>query len=60
VADKGKGTLGEADLNLSDYIEGDFKLFKLSLKHCADEEAYIEVALRATQAREKTPRNREA
>jgi hypothetical protein len=48
VGDKGKGTLGEADLNLCDYSETDFKIFRIPLKKCLDEEAYIEVGLRAT------------
>jgi hypothetical protein len=51
--DKGKGLLGEADLNLSEYQENEFKLIKLPLKNCADPEAYIEVGLRGTLAKEK-------
>lgn len=53
TGDKAKGVLGEADLNLSDYQEGEYKIFKLPLKNCEDGEAYIEVGLRATQAKEK-------
>jgi len=51
--------LGEADLNLSEYYEDEFKTFKLLLKKCADPDAYIEVGLRATPSKEKssaTPR----
>jgi len=51
AGEKGKGTLGEADLNLSEYQEGEFKIFKLPLKKCVDEDAYIEVGLRATEAK---------
>jgi len=55
--EKGKGILGEADLNLSEYSEGEFKIFKLPLKKCFDPDAYIEVGLRATPVKEsKTPR----
>jgi hypothetical protein len=46
--------LGEADLNLSEYYEDEFKIFKLSLRKCFDPEAYIDVGLRATPAKEKT------
>lgn len=53
TGDKGKGVLGEADLNLSDYLENEYKTFKLPLKNCADADAFIEVGLRATQAKEK-------
>jgi hypothetical protein len=54
--EKGKGVLGEADLNLSDYSETEFKVFKIPLKKCLDETAYIEVGLRATPAKEKSSR----
>jgi hypothetical protein len=57
AGDKGKGILGEADLNLSDYSETEFKIFKLPLKKCLDEDAYIEVGLRATQSKEKLNRS---
>lgn len=53
AGDKGKGILGEADLNLCEYSETDFKIVKLPLKKCLDEEAWIEVGLRATPAKEK-------
>jgi hypothetical protein len=46
--DKGKGVLGEADLNLSEYQENEFKVIKIALKNCADPEAFIEVGLRGT------------
>lgn len=48
TGDKGKGVLGEADLNLSEYAEHEFKIFKLPLKNCADPEAFIEVGLKAS------------
>jgi len=51
--EKGKGALGEADLNLSEYSEDEFKIFKLPLKKCADPDAYIEVGLKATASKEK-------
>ena len=53
TGDKGKGVLGEADLNLCDYSEGEFRYVKLPLKGCADSEAYVEVGLKATQVRDK-------
>lgn len=53
AGDKGKGILGEADLNLSEYSEDEFKIFKLPLKKCFDPDAYIEVGLRATPAKDK-------
>jgi hypothetical protein len=34
AVDKGKGVLGEADLNLSEYGEGEYKTMKLILKNC--------------------------
>ncbi|CDW83998.1 UNKNOWN [Stylonychia lemnae] len=49
----GKGLLGEADLNLSDYQENEFRYMKLPLRNCSDPDAYLEVGLKATQAREK-------
>jgi hypothetical protein len=52
-ADKGKGVLGEVDLNLSDYTEGDFNILKLALKNCADPDGYIEVGLKGTPVKEK-------
>lgn len=61
VGDKGKGTLGEADLNLSDYTEGEYRIMKLTLKNCADPDGFIEIGLRATQAKEKessTPKSK--
>lgn len=51
AGEKGKTVLGEADLNLSEYEEGVFKVFKLSLKKCKDDDAYIEVGLRATESK---------
>ena len=60
AADKGKGILGECDLNLSEYTENEFKIMKLPLKNCADPEGYIEIGLRGVSAKEKTPRARES
>ncbi|CDW77592.1 UNKNOWN [Stylonychia lemnae] len=58
--DKSKTSLGEADLNLCDYGENDYRNLKLPLRKCDDSAAYIEVAIRGTQAQEKTPRGRES
>ena len=44
--------LGEADLNLSEYSEGEDKILKLPLRKCFDSEAYIEVSIKATPARD--------
>eukprot|EP00347_Sterkiella_histriomuscorum_P006359 403353063 len=62
TGDKGKGVLGEAELNLSEYQEQEFRYMKLQLKGCSDPDAFIEVGLKATPAREKktaqeTPRS---
>ncbi len=38
-------------MNLSEYAEGEFKIFRLPLNKCVDEEAYIEVGLRANEAK---------
>ena len=46
--------LGEADLNLSDYLENEYKILKLPLRKCGDPDAYIEIGLRGTLAVEKT------
>lgn len=51
--DKGKGVLGEAELNLSDYSEGEFKVLRLPLRNCADPDAVIEVGLKGSQAKER-------
>jgi len=53
AADKGKGVLGEADLNLSEYSEGEFKIMKLPLKNCSDTDAFIEIGIKGSQAKEK-------
>lgn len=58
--DKTKTPLGEADLNLSEYGENEYKTMKLNLRKCEDSNAYIEVALRGTLVQEKTPRARES
>lgn len=57
VGDKGKGVLGEADLNLRDYSEKEFKIIKLPLKKCIDEEAFMEIGLRALPSKAKSGRN---
>ena len=54
--EKGKGVLGEAELNLSDYIMGEYKSFRIPLTKCVDDEAFIEVALRANDAAKKERR----
>lgn len=51
MGDKGIGLLGEADLNLRDYSENEFKILKLPLKKCNHEDAYVEVGLRASPAK---------
>lgn len=53
VKDKSKDILGEADLNLSDYAENEYKILRLSLRKCDDPNAYIEVGLRGTVAAER-------
>lgn len=45
MGDKSKGTLGEVDLNLSLYSEGEPKYYKLPLRKCVDPEAYLEVTI---------------
>mmetsp|Transcript_16275 Transcript_16275/g.15647 ORF Transcript_16275/g.15647 Transcript_16275/m.15647 type:complete len:180 (-) Transcript_16275:439-978(-) len=49
VHQKEKRILGEANLNLSDYIEDEEVNFKLSLRKCDDSEAFIEVGMKAYQ-----------
>lgn len=58
MKDKVKTVLGEADLNLSDYAENEYKILRLSLRKCDDPNAFIEVGLRGTIAVERgqTPR----
>ena len=58
--DKSKTALGEADLNLSEYGENDYKVMKLNLRKCEDPSGYIEVALRGTLVAEKTPRAKDS
>ena len=53
VIDKKNDILGEADLNLIDYGDGEYKILKLQLKKCADPDAYVEVGLRGTAGKEK-------
>jgi len=57
AGDKAKGVLGEAELNLSDYILGEYKSFKLPLNKCMDESAVIEVAIRANEGVNKERRS---
>eukprot|EP00347_Sterkiella_histriomuscorum_P014694 403359906 len=58
--DKSKTALGEADLNLSEYGENDYKVMKLNLRKCEDPSGYIEVALRGTLVAEKTQRAKDS
>lgn len=46
---KDKGVLGEAQLNLSDYLIDEFKIIRLPLQKCVDDEAYIEIGLKAVE-----------
>lgn len=47
----GEMVYGEADLNLASFSEdGEFKYHKLALKNCQDDDAYIEVGIKATEA----------
>ena len=57
MGDKGIGMLGETDLNLRDYSENEFKILKLPLKKCTDNEAFMEIGLRASPAKHKSNRN---
>ena len=45
-------------MNLSHFGDGEFKIFKLSLKNCKDPDAYIEVALKGTFTSEKPREHR--
>jgi hypothetical protein len=48
---KDQGVLGEADLNLAETsMDHDFKYLKLTLKKCQDENAFIEVGMKAADA----------
>lgn len=49
--------LGEADLNLCEFGDKDFKSLKLKLKNCQDENAFIEVALRGKPVEEANMRS---
>jgi hypothetical protein len=42
--------LGEADLNLCEYGENDYKIIKISLRKCEDPNAFIEVGLKGIVA----------
>lgn len=39
--------MGEANLNLSEYEEDEWKTFKLPLNKCDDPNAYIEIGMKA-------------
>lgn len=56
--------MGEADLNLSDYTENEFRYIRLPLRNCSDPDGYIEVGLRGVVAKEKkqesTPKNKDS
>ena len=58
-ADKTKEILGEADLNLSNYTENEFKIIKLPLKNCSDPDGFIEIGLRGVLAKEKERRTKD-
>jgi hypothetical protein len=61
AGEKGKGILGEAELDLSQYKEGEYNQFHLKLEKCVDNNAYIEVGLRATPAEaEKKKKTKDA
>lgn len=53
INSKEKKVLGEANLDLSLYQEGEVKLFKLPLTKCSDPDAYIEVGMKAFEADDK-------
>ena len=57
MGDKGKGVLGETELNLREYNEKEFKILKLHLKKCIDDDAFMEVGLRASPSKAKSGRN---
>lgn len=47
--------LGDSDLNLCSYTEnGDFKYMKLPLRHCQDDEAYIEIGIKGVENDDNT------
>lgn len=53
--------MGEAELDLSLYKEGEYNQFHLKLEKCVDNNAYIEVGLRATAAEaEKKKKSKDA
>ena len=57
MGDKGIGVLGETEVNLRDYSEDHFKIIRLHLKKCIDNEAFIEVGLKASVSKNKSNRN---
>jgi len=50
--------LGEADLDLSLYHEDEVVTLKLSLRKCADPDAFIEVGMKAYDAEDKSSARR--
>ena len=48
MGEKSKGFIAEAELNMSDYGEGDYNILQLPLKKCDFAEAYIVVGIRGT------------
>mmetsp|Transcript_117602 Transcript_117602/g.163787 ORF Transcript_117602/g.163787 Transcript_117602/m.163787 type:complete len:84 (+) Transcript_117602:216-467(+) len=54
ASDKSKGILGEAQLDLTSYGHNESKVMKLPLEKCDFEGAYIEIALKGTEAKSKT------
>ena len=53
IHQKEKKVLGEANLDLSLYVENESKIIKLPLLKCADPDAYIEVGMKAFESGDK-------
>jgi hypothetical protein len=49
MGDKGKEKLGEADLDMAQFSEGEPNVMRLKLSECEDPDAFIEVGLKATE-----------
>jgi hypothetical protein len=47
------GPLGEANFNLTQYGDGEYKTIKLPLKNCSDPDAFVEIAIKGTAAADK-------
>ena len=45
--------MGEAELDLSDYVENEVKLFKIPLTKCDDPDAFIEIGMKAYDVEQK-------